>query len=794
MADVAELVWEIDSSQARGAARDLSVLNKTLTEAANATAKFGTSQRAANGQFSAAQRLNEKNRKDVEALAHAYNPVLSAQIRYRDEALRTSLAVKAGVITEQQRIAILKNTRAELDGTAAALRKKAAEEQRSAAATRVFAESQQVATHHATNLSYQLNDIGMMMAMGQNPFMLMMQQGPQVAQIFSTMSAEGRKLGPTLASSFRMFLNPTTAVTLALIGGSAALVQWGMSALGAGEKAKTAADRVDDLKSAYQSLSDSQDRNRLSLNSQIETYGRYWQSIRLVNEAILERQKLEAEAAARDAVRALGIDPNAITAMENTITHFMAQRDDMSAQSRQIAIDALGYSQEAIQQYGLQYSELLRLNDIQQQLKDNDLGIDASNRLIAEMIDLLDKGAQNGAALKDEMSAAARTAGEVAEVATRVQASLENADRAMKSFSSSASGASLSHLVSQASALAANMWDAVNASNSIGAPKAVGAWGGVVEAAANAWNQALDRADQVQRSGLGQRPGRRSFALSERAMYGPESDGGGGGGGGADRALAQAEKGFQNIRELLEKESLFQVAEWEKRQKQLDVALQKDLITRQNYELMKSQLQAFYFGSEYQKNQLQYDMNLQQLTAAKEAELITEQQFLMQRAQLQRDYYSNAIGVNQNSTAQMLSNMAADFGQMNQLAGGGYDKLLRAQKAFAAGSAVINAYLAATQALADPSVPFWGKFAAYAKVLAAGLGAVNAIKGAGSGGGGGGASSSSAAAQTQTRQEPTRTVLVNLTGDDWLVNMAESIMTQIYDASKDGRVIVRRDR
>ena len=69
------------------------------------------------------------------------------------------------------------------------------------------------------------------------------------------------------------------------------------------------------------------------------------------------------------------------------------------------------------------------------------------------------------------------------------------------------------------------------------------------------------------------------------------------------------------------------------------------------------------------------------------------------------------------------------------------------------------------------------------------MGAVNAIKGGGSGSG----SRGRAAATPATKTEPTKNVLVRLEGDAWLTGMAEQIMTQIYDASKDGRVIVARD-
>ena len=89
-----------------------------------------------------------------------------------------------------------------------------------------------------------------MMALGQSPFALMMQQGPQVAQIFSDMAVKGQKIGPTLADAFSRMINPMTALTLVAIGGATALVQWGMSALGAGEDAKTFRENVDELKSS----------------------------------------------------------------------------------------------------------------------------------------------------------------------------------------------------------------------------------------------------------------------------------------------------------------------------------------------------------------------------------------------------------------------------------------------------------------------------------------------------------------------------------------------------------------
>jgi len=97
---------------------------------------------------------------------------------------------------------------------------------------------------YAANLSFQMNDVMMMTAMGQDPFMLMIQQGPQVAQIFGQMKASGVSMGAALAGAFRMMMTPWGLAAMAVIGGGAALVQWMMSGT---EKAKTLDEAMGDL-------------------------------------------------------------------------------------------------------------------------------------------------------------------------------------------------------------------------------------------------------------------------------------------------------------------------------------------------------------------------------------------------------------------------------------------------------------------------------------------------------------------------------------------------------------------
>jgi len=102
---------------------------------------------------------------------------------------------------------------------------------------------------------------------------------------------------------------------------------------------------------------------------------------------------------------------------------------------------------------------------------------------------------------------------------------------------------------------------------------------------------------------------------------------------------------------------------------------------------------------------------------------------------VEEEYQRKVRDIRLSEQDRALSYQASFFGAMAQAASSGGEKMAKAAAVFGAVEATVNAYRAAAQALADPSVPFWGKAAAYASVLATGLGAVAAIRQAGSGGG-----------------------------------------------------------
>jgi hypothetical protein len=110
---------------------------------------------------------------------------------------------------------------------------------------------------------------------------------------------------------------------------------------------------------------------------------------------------------------------------------------------------------------------------------------------------------------------------------------------------------------------------------------------------------------------------------------------------------------------------------------------------------------------------------------------------------------------------------------------------MQAAKALGQFEALVNAYRAASQALADPTLPWFAKVAAAANVLAAGIGFANSIGsigGGGRGGGGGGASAAQSAPAI-----PVQRLIVETQGSGAVSQQTlGSIIDQINDAGRRG--------
>ena len=106
----------------------------------------------------------------------------------------------------------------------------------------------------STNLMFQFQDIGMMLAAGQSPLLLAAQQGTQVAGIFQQMQQSGRGMREGIVGALRALVSPMALVTIGSIAAGAALFQFAASALGAEDDSKTLEDSVDELVSAMDQM------------------------------------------------------------------------------------------------------------------------------------------------------------------------------------------------------------------------------------------------------------------------------------------------------------------------------------------------------------------------------------------------------------------------------------------------------------------------------------------------------------------------------------------------------------
>ena len=74
-----------------------------------------------------------------------------------------------------------------------------------------------LANHEMTNLTYQMNDIAMMLASGQSPFIMMMQQGSQITQIMGKRGVG--EILPALAGAITNLISPTTMLLAGITAG-----------------------------------------------------------------------------------------------------------------------------------------------------------------------------------------------------------------------------------------------------------------------------------------------------------------------------------------------------------------------------------------------------------------------------------------------------------------------------------------------------------------------------------------------------------------------------------------------
>ena len=150
----------------------------------------------------------------------------------------------------------------------------------------------------AGGIAAQFNDIGVSAAGGMNPLLIALQQGTQLTQGFAGQSS--RQVLSGLGAAFASVVSPVSLVTIGLVAGAAALIQWAAGALGAG-------DSTEEFDKSLQRANDHLERMReLSQSLSVDGLDELRQKYGEVTEEVLRMVAAQERAEERAARRELG--------------------------------------------------------------------------------------------------------------------------------------------------------------------------------------------------------------------------------------------------------------------------------------------------------------------------------------------------------------------------------------------------------------------------------------------------------------------------------------------------------
>lgn len=196
------------------------------------------------------------------------------------------------------------------------------------------------------------------------------------------------------------------------------------------------------------------------------------------------------------------------------------------------------------------------------------------------------------------------------------------------------------------------------------------------------------------------------------------------------------------------------------------------------------------FLSENELLTQKYADDQQLLNDALAKKLLTEQEHQAAIQSLEQQHTDKLSAIRAAAQARDLQSMGSFFGAVGSIMEQGGGQMLGIAKAFGAAQALINSYVAASQALADPTVPFWGKAAAFASMVATGLQAVNSIKGATPGGGGGASPSATSGGVASASMNRTLTVQGITPGQIFSGDSMRDFMERMLEMQRDGYQVV----
>ena len=211
------------------------------------------------------------------------------------------------------------------------------------------------------------------------------------------------------------------------------------------------------------------------------------------------------------------------------------------------------------------------------------------------------------------------------------------------------------------------------------------------------------------------------------------------------------------------------------------------------------------FASEAELENLEYQRKLTDYAIYAEMENIAKESQIAYKEKMAKDHENRLRGIADDAAKKDKTTLTNKLGaaktymeSLYAATGAHSNKMTKLIQTVGATQAFLNTYIAASQTLRDPTLPWWAKAAAVASTIATGMGLVNAIKGGGGSGGGGGggvASTPDASGITSAQQQPVRASVVDiriqsrgLWRDEDVAELMEAMGERLVDGARFGRV------
>ena len=455
-----------------------------------------------------------------------------------------------------------------------------AEGQISGSVAKIEAQTQRLGTS-AGGIAAQFNDIGVTAAAGMNPLLIALQQGTQLTQGFAGQSS--RQVLSGLGAAFASVVSPVSLLTIGLVAGAAALIQWGTNALTAEtntEGVDKALKRLLESLDAYQQYATTAATSTADLS---EKFGIFAAEVKGFSEYMAQVALGQSFDELKTVVETLN---GPLEQVRQGFANVAMAKDQLAripvedANGLMLAQEAMGIYQDSLDaaaaKLGLSADQALRLStaigDVGKANGVADIAAAASNAL-AVMQELVPAGQELPAPLREAAVALEAMASKAAEANAVVSQMPEWLNLLVGSASDAADaiaaiaamapqGGWLSGAIADAATLAGTLWEAARA-------KAAMDLGGDDERGS--------QRGQARSAG----EFRRDTAIANRGRAG--SAGGGGGGGGSNPDAAEAKRVIAETRTEAEK----LVIEMEKLQRLKDAGL----IDAETFERAKNAMQ-----------------------------------------------------------------------------------------------------------------------------------------------------------------------------------------------------------